>query len=410
MNIAIGKSGRSCYFNEERWSIYAGDDSPKIIYFEIARQNPQHTFYLIGASDFTKYIEKGGEAPSNIVDLWNIAKNDAKKRNLKYDYPYEILLNYVLENNYHFDLGLIMQGPDMNVTIQGKGIKCLRDNTKDINPLCMGVNYVAPLQSVINKLKFPWYIINEDPRYVPICNRDIINDEVEILSQINCEVPVKRIVDYGVKAIEHREHILKYRYAGIEKMFLTSYKKVDFTDPENIIVNDKIYKKSRKFIIAVNGGADRLKFIKKWVLEQDPTQIIYGKWSDADKSEFPNNFEEKGIINMQDDMWESMFTFIPCFEKRMSNFVTQKFWKMIYYGIIPFVDKNSYDTDNILPIPEFFRVETPEEMWDKINKLYDDKEKYTKCLKYFYSLLEDKYFNGEYIGEIFNPIIKKYEK
>ena len=57
MNIAIGKSGRSCYFNEERWSIYAGDDSPKIIYFEIARQNPQHTFYLIGASDFTKYIE-----------------------------------------------------------------------------------------------------------------------------------------------------------------------------------------------------------------------------------------------------------------------------------------------------------------------------------------------------------------
>ena len=40
MNIAIGKSGRSCYFNEERWSIYAGDDSPKIIYFEIARQNP----------------------------------------------------------------------------------------------------------------------------------------------------------------------------------------------------------------------------------------------------------------------------------------------------------------------------------------------------------------------------------
>ena len=69
MNIAIGKSGRSCYFNEERWSIYAGDDSPKIIYFEIARQNPQHTFYLIGASDFTKYVEKGGEAPSNIVDL-----------------------------------------------------------------------------------------------------------------------------------------------------------------------------------------------------------------------------------------------------------------------------------------------------------------------------------------------------
>ena len=89
---------------------------------------------------------------------------------------------------------------------------------------------------------------------------------------------------------------------------------------------------------------------------------------------------------------------------------TQKFWKMLYYGIIPFVDKNSYDTDKILPLPEFFRVESPEEMWQKINKLYNDKEKYAQCLNYFYSLLEDKYFNGEYIGEIFNPIIKKYEK
>ena len=79
MNIAIGKSGRSCYFNEARWSIYAGDDSPKSIYFEIAKQNPKQTFYLIGASDFTKYVEKGGKAPSNIVDVWNAAR--AEERN-----------------------------------------------------------------------------------------------------------------------------------------------------------------------------------------------------------------------------------------------------------------------------------------------------------------------------------------
>ena len=410
MNIAIGKSGRSCYFNEARWSIYAGDDSPKIIYFEIAKQNPQHTFYLIGASDFTKYVEKGGEAPSNIVDVWNAARAEEKELKLKFDYPWQMLEHYVNGHNLKFDLGLIMQGPDMNVTIQGKGIKCLRDNTKDIHPLCMGVNYVAPLQHIINDQKFPWYIINEDPRYVPLCNRDIINDEVEVLSQINCEKTVKRIVDYGERAIEHREHVLKYRYAGIERMFLNALPKIDFTNPDAIKVKDNVYKKQRKFIIAVNGGADRLGFIEKWVLDQDPSQIIYGKWPKEDVEKHPNNFEEKGIINMQQDMWESMFTFIPCFEKRMSNFVTQKFWKMLYYGIIPFIDKNSYDTDKILPLPEFFRVETPEEMWRKIDALYNNREKYTQCLNYFYSLLEDKYFNGGYIGEIFNPIIKKYEK
>jgi len=410
MNIAIGKSGRSCYFNEKKWSIYAGDDSPKIIYFEIAKQNPQHTFYLIGASDFTKYKEEGGEAPPNIIDVWGPAKAEAKDKGLKFDYLWQVLEHYVIEHNLKFDFGLIMQGPDMNVTIEGKGIKCLRDTTRDIKPLCMGAGYIAPIQNIINIQKFPWYIINEDPRYVPIGNRDIINDEEEVLSQINCECKVKRITDYGEKAIIHREHIIKYRYAGIERMFLNALKKIDFTNPDNIIVNDKVYKKNRKFIIAVNGGADRLKFIEDWVIKPEPSQIIYGKWPKDDVAKYPNNFEEKGIINMQDEMWESMFTFIPCFQKRMSNFVTQKFWKMLYYGIIPFIDKNSYDTDRLLPIPDFFRVDSPTEMWEKINKLYNNKEKYTQCLKYFYSLLEDKYFNGEYIGEVFNPIIKKYEK
>ena len=305
MNIAIGKSGRSCYFNEKKWSIYAGDDSPKIIYFEIAKQNPQHTFYLIGASDFTKYVEEGGEAPSNIIDVWNPAKTKKKKLGLKFDYLWQVLEYYVKKHDLHFDLGLIMQGPDMNVTIEGKGIKCLRDTTKDIKPLCMGAGYIAPLQNIINIQKFPWYIINEDPRYVPLGNRDIINDEVEILSQINCEKTVKRITDYGEKAVIHRDHVLKYRYAGIERMFLNALKKVDFTDPDNIKVNDKVYKKNRKFIIAVNGGADRLGFIEKWVLDQDPTQIIYGKWPKDDVAKHPNNFEEKGIINMQDEMWDS---------------------------------------------------------------------------------------------------------
>ena len=74
------------------------------------------------------------------------------------------------------------------------------------------------------------------------------------------------------------------------------------------------------------------------------------------------------------------------------------------------LDKNSYDTDKILPLPDFFRVETPEEMWKKMDALYSYREKYAQCLNYFYSLLDDKYFNGGYIGEIFNPIIKKYEK
>ena len=40
MNIAIGKIGRFSYFDPKSWSIYAGDDSPKIIFSELARRFP----------------------------------------------------------------------------------------------------------------------------------------------------------------------------------------------------------------------------------------------------------------------------------------------------------------------------------------------------------------------------------
>ena len=105
-------------------------------------------------------------------------------------------------------------------------------------------------------------------------------------------------------------------------------------------------------------------------------------------------------------MWESKFTFIPCFQKRLTNFVTQKVWKMIYYGIIPFWDKNNYDTDNIYKeIPDYFKVKTPKEMWDKIEYLNLHEEEYKKYLKIYYNLLEDKYFNGDFIVDVFKQYL-----
>ena len=54
MNILIGKFGRSIFFDKKSWSIYAGDDEAPILYTELAKRYPQHTFYLIGKSDIYK--------------------------------------------------------------------------------------------------------------------------------------------------------------------------------------------------------------------------------------------------------------------------------------------------------------------------------------------------------------------
>ena len=107
-------------------------------------------------------------------------------------------------------------------------------------------------------------------------------------------------------------------------------------------------------------------------------------------------------------MWQSMFTFVPSFMKSRKNFVTQKVWKMMYYGIIPFWDKNTYDTDNLFSdLPDFFKVENPDEMWKRIRFLMENPDEYKKYLKIMYDLLEDKYFNGDFIDEVFNPLIEK---
>lgn len=412
MNIAIGKSGRSCYFNKKRWSIFAGDDTPLILFRELCKLYPEHTFYLLGASDYQRCLkEESFKMPDNFVDVWGDMKTkvgDQYRNSGKH--PWQLLKEHIDENGYKFDFGIILQGPDIGASIQGVGIKNIRDPNKEISTLEMGRNYVAPIQAIINDQKFPWVNVNEDPRYVPMANRDIVNDELCVLSQINHDCKARRITGYGDDSIKFRNHTLKYRYAGVERLFLNDLKKYDYSDPNHIDVDGTIYQKKNKFILIVNGGGDRTQFIEKWVLDHEPNQIIYGKWDDAEKEKHPNTFVEKGIVEINPEMWESKFTFIPAFQKRLPNFVTQKLWKMIYFGIIPFFDVNGYDTDHLEPIPDFCRVKTPNEMWNKINALDKNPEQYKKLLNYFYNLLEDKYFNGGFIKQIFNPFIEKFKK
>lgn len=428
MNIAIGKLGRAMFFDKANWSIYAGDDSPLIFYFTLAKKYPQHTFYILGRSDFTKFKQKNSQVgfgkfnknkvdiPSNIIDLLEDARKFAgpeecrlsNDTHLKGHEPWRILENYIKHIDLKLDLGLIMQGPDTSTSIGGEGVLCASKPTEAI-PLAMGANYCGPIIHVINSQGFPWYSINEDPRYVPPKHHDIINDEQFIFSQIEGKYKTKRIVDYT--SGKWREYWATFKYAGLERMFLADKKKIDFSNPDHIEVDNNVYAKNNKFILTLNDGTDRLEYLEKWVLDIHPNIKVYGKWSNAAKKKHPNTFIEKGIVQMEPEMWQSMFTYIPAFTKRRKNFVTQKPWKMVYYGIIPFYDKNSYDTDNYFKeFPDYVKVETPQEMWEKIDYLYEHRDEYQKLLKQFYDMLEDKYFTGQFICDTFGPVIEKREQ
>ena len=411
MNIAIGKSGRSCYFNKKRWSIHAGDDTPLILYKTLCELYPQHTFYMIGASDYQKCRKEGIKMPDNFVDLlgeFKIAYKDNYKKIVEEQNVWRYFVKYIHEHNIKLDFGIILQGPDMNVSLSNVGIRQRRDPNVEIKVMCLAANYIAPIVGVIDVFKIPWIGVNEDIRYVPINNRDITMDEECILSQSNEEKIVDRIEGFYEKSVNYRKHKIIYKYAELERMFLKDLKKVDFSNPDDINVNGEHYKKDNKFIITVNDGGNRLELIEKWVLNQSPKEKVYGRWSEESIAKHPDTFIATKISDMEPLMWRSKFTFVPAWEKKHTNFVTQKLWKMMYYGIIPFFDVNGYDTDRYVNVPEYCRVSSPEEMWQRINELDNDKEKYKKILNEIYALLEDKYFNEEFIKETFGPYIEKY--
>ena len=433
MNIVIGKIGRSMYFDKNNWSIYAGDDSPKIIYFQIARAHPNDKFYIISANDFAKYKAENmkkifgrEQIPDNIYDIYNDAKVNAGKRWTQCDTKtpgrerWRVIDEEIERQGLKFDLGIFMQGPDGATSVGGVGIRSAKTGNLNV-PMLMMANYGAPIIYNLNKQGYPWYVINEDPRYLPSKHKDIFNNEICFLSQIedNKTYGVTRLD--GSYTAPYKMHICTYKYSKIERMFMADLKKVDFSNPDNIIASipnpstgkleQHTFQKKHKFLLALNGGYDRLDFVEKWVLKFAPETKIYGKWSDEEKKNHPDTFIEKGIVQMQDVMWESMFTFVTGIDKHITNFVTQKPWKMIYYGIIPFWDKNAYDTDNLLAeIPDYVKVSSPEEMWQKIDELYNDREKYKALLKQFYDLLKPEYFDGTLINDVFNPYIEKHRR
>ena len=411
MNIVIGKIGRSCYFNRKRWSIHAGDDTPLILYKTLCEFYPQHNFYMIGMSDYQTCLKEGVKMPDNFHDLMGEFKN-ANRVNLKKWCDNQTMwlrfVKYVKDLGIEFNFGILLQGPDMSTALPNVGVKTLKDPSRDCKIMQMASNYIAPITGLLNSLMIPWIDVNEDIRYVPIRMRDIINDEICVLSQSNEVKRVKRISGYFEKSTTLREHDIVYKYAGLERIFLKDFIKRDFRDPDHIEVDGEIYKKDNPFIITVNDGGNRLELIEKWILNHNPNQTVYGKWSEESQAKHPGVFVATKISDMEPLMWRSKYTFVPAWFKRTSNFVTQKIWKMMYYGIIPFFDKNGYDTDHLLDVPDFCRVESPEEMWKKIEALEKNPEAYKKLLGKIYSLMEDKYFNGEFIKEIFGPYIDEY--
>jgi hypothetical protein len=310
------------------------------------------------------------------------------------------------------------------------------------------LNYVSAQVDLINKLAdVPLVTFIDDPRTCFLNNYNVkneindkgigpydltntpkivlgqIDDDNIFLTKYKKEIIEKKIPVNVDDNFEDAAELINvpYKYCPIETIFLMR---------ENVWHNFKDFrkiKKNKKFIITAHGVSKRDQYLAEWVWPfVDDDFKVYGRWfvkpqdieNDMPKGsywskpelykKYKYKIENKPIIQIEDEMWDSRYTFIPTTNVKFSNFVTQKFWRTIYYGIIPFFQKD-YDTDHIFDVPDILRPNTPEEMWERIEYLDDNHEEYQKVLDHLYALItNEKLKHGEMFYDSLSYNVKKY--
>ena len=394
MDVLIGKIGKSIKFNEDNHDYANGQEEGPLLYKLLAKEYPQHRFVMCGKSDIAK-IRKSGEntdvIPNNIIDLFDgyVSKDM---------FPHEYVEKRLNELNIKPSLGIIYVGPVGTVNVPNVGSLTLED--EEAKFLLINTNYAGPVIHALNITQVPYFTLTGDPKYIPPRMRDLFNDEKVSISQCNWKGDRQRVPYYGAPAKELRTVKLKYVYEPIETNFLINETKIDW---RNI-------KKSNKFIIGLIGGESRDEFMKEWILNGrvDLTNIkVYGKWADEFTTKYPTVFEDKSIKSVESEFLASRYTIIPPPHKPMKNFVTQKFWKMIHYGIIPFLHPK-YDMDKILDVPDILRLKNKYQLWDRIEYLDNNPEEYQQVKNKLYDLLKDEYYDGRFLIDMCKNISQKY--
>ena len=386
MNILIGKFGKSILFDESKWGLVGGDAQPKLFYIWLAETYPEHTFYMIGKNDIPRFKKKGGELPSNIVDLWDgyVKKENPEAWNWIYDKVKDMKL----------DCGVFFGGPTGLANIPEVNYQ-LKHPDKIAKCLYMFKNYVAPINHVLNMTKIPYTRILEDPKYAPDRARDLFHRDKFVLAQYTAKISAKTIKSYEENTT-YIDQENKYVYSGVENIFLLGEEKEDF----------RKYKKDIDMLVIMNEGKGRGPAVEKWVLSNFPDAIVSGKWSKEWLEKYPDNFIQVRMHDMLDQVKRTKYTYITPILK---NWVTSKWSKMAHYGILPFFDP-TYDTQGHVKIDPYLRVNSPEEMKEKIDFLNANPKEYERLLNHIWELLNEDYYNGKYFKKLMDQTFTRLMK
>ena len=406
MIIGLGKFGKSTRFGNRgisKKSMVSGAVDAPTIYRQLLKYNPEHTFVMLGLSDYSRLdsIEKRKVNPhGNLIDLWEDLPIFKKKYRGQNRPEKELHINYMIDHvmpmmektNLKCDTAVMLPGHMLPLGVEGKSI----NHRGDALAKCLAASYVyaGPLYHFFNCNPMPYLMLVTDPRVYPGLNEDLFVAPKLVLSQFTETYTVKHRTQYD--SIELVEEKVQARYSSIESLYLIEEDKEVNPLFDDVVTKKEVNIKERDIPMMLflnEGDPSRYDDVMKYVLGDSNQIPIYGKWKHKGTVD-DQRFQEVPMATLAHLFDRIKYTFcIPIKE----GWATGKFWDMARMGIIPFVHP-SYDTQKNIGFPEFLRIRDAKDLATKMQYLDDNPEEYVKLRNQLQSMITEDKVDGSYIN------------
>lgn len=399
-NIVIGRTGLTIKFKGIKIGTQTACDTDMMVYSMLSQMNPDFNFYFIGPTDLHKLTEEEYNEIFPYHNVFSAWTNDIRKSK-----DFNKIIKYFEDNNIKIDFALINTGGSSQACIPDFYPK--KDGSKR-SLLLSQLYYMAPYVYTLNKLGCPVYCMADDARNVLLNFRDLYNRERKVFTQAN----------YKLKTITHitsetdftlKTDLIDCIYAHIERIDLIGM-------PDNwkdrIDINRKLKSNKENHLLVISHGNGckkinsnltiknlRFQGYKEYIIDNFKDTIynkskIYGKWTEDIYEQYPNNFEDKPMIELNDILKDARYSLVY---SQIPNFVTVKPWEMIANGIIPFIHPD-YDPEHILELPEYVYLKNPDDLKNKIIELDNDDKLYLNILNKCLDCITKEDRDGTYIN------------
>ena len=399
-NIVIGRTGLTIKFKGIKIGTQTACDTDMMVYSMLSQMNPDFNFYFIGPTDLYKLTEEEYNEIFPYHNVFSAWTNDLRKSK-----DFSKIIKYFEDNNIKIDFALINTGGSSQACVPDFYPK--KDGSKR-SLLLSQLYYMAPYVYTLNKLGCPVYCMADDARNVLLNFRDLYNRERKVFTQAN----------YKLKTITHitsetdftlKTDLIDCIYAHIERIDLIGM-------PDNwkdrIDINRKLKSNKENHLLVISHGNGckkinsnltiknlRFQGYKEYIIDNFKDTIynkskIYGKWTDDIYEQYPNNFEDKPMIELNDILKDARYSLVY---SQITNFVTVKPWEMIANGIIPFIHPD-YDPEHILELPEYVYLKNPDDLKNKIIELDNDDKLYLNILNKCLDCITKEDRDGTYIN------------